>query len=622
MAFVRGMWKLLVGIKDGLVLLAMLLFFGLLYAALSSTPNAKAIGEGALLLDLAGTIVEQPAEPDPIALLAGDNSLVREYRRSDLVRALEAAATDNRVKAVALDLDVFTGGGMVALGDVASAIDKVRQAKKPVIAYATGYSDDSYLLAAHASEVWLSPQGGVLITGPAGQYLYYKGLMDKLGVTANIYRVGTYKAAVEPYSRTDMSPAAREANQALSSALWERWLDNVRAARPKAQAAAYAGAPGAAIAAAQGDMAQAALKAGLVDKLGDRSAFGKRVAEIVGAEDADVPGSYKSIAYDDWAAAHPAPTTGEIGVVTVAGTIVDGEAGPGTAAGTTIADIVRKALKERDLKALVVRIDSPGGSTLASEEIRQAVADAKGKGMPVVISMGSVAASGGYWIATVGDRIYAEPDTITGSIGIFGILPSFQGLAQKLGINADGVKITPLSGEPDVVHGPSSEVNQILQLGVESAYRRFITLVSKTRNIPVQRVDEIAQGRVWDGGTARQLGLVDGFGSLEDAIAEAARRAKLDPRSAKAVFLEKEKSWGEKLFESFAAEQPPAESARDVFTRAALRPGMLMTRAVADMEQMMRGSAIQARCLECPAPAAGRERPSSGLMAVLKSWLG
>ena len=615
MRFLGKVWRLLVGVKDALVLLFMLLFFGLLYAALSARPTLGSADQGALVLAIGGTIVEQPVEADPFAVLSG-SQLLQEHRLRDLLHALDAAATDSRVKAVALDLDAFLGGGQAALSDVGEALDRVRRANKPVIAYATGYSDDAYLLAAHASEVWLNPLGAVLIAGPGGTNLYYRGLLEKIGVTANVYRVGTYKAAVEPFIRDDMSPEARAANEALAGALWEQWQDEVRAARPKAQVAAFAAAPVERVAAAGGDMAQAAVAAGLVDRLGDRTAFGKRLAEIVGAEDEKVPGSFNAIRLDHWIAANPASQAGgKIGVVTVAGNIVDGQAGPGTAGGDTIADQIDKGLKEKNLKALVVRVDSPGGSTLASERIRQAVLNAKSRGLPVVVSMGSVAASGGYWIATAGDRILAEPETITGSIGVFGILPSFEGTLEKLGIGADGIKTTPLSGEPDLLRGPSEAADRLVQAGVESTYRRFLGLVSDSRKLPVARVNEIAQGRVWDGGTARQLGLVDGFGSLDDAIAEAARRAKLDPDEAEAVWLEKEPGWFEQLFRTMDDSE---QAAPDAFSRMAMRPQMLLARGLADAQQILAGPAIQARCLDCPATTLALRRSEK---LSLGAWL-
>jgi protease-4 len=537
---------------------------------------------------------------------------------------LDSAAGDSRVKAVALDLDSFIGGGQAALSDVGEALDRVRRSGKPVVAYATGYSDDSYLLAAHASEVWLNPLGGVLVAGPGGANLYYKGLLDRIGVTANVYRVGAFKSAVEPFTRTDMSPEARAAAQALAGSLWETWLNEVRTARPKAQIVPYAAQPLEQLARSGGDLAQAALNAGLVDKLGDRTAYGKRLAELGGVLDEDVPGSFKAIRYQQWLSANPAPKGGRIGVVTVAGNIVDGEAGPGTAAGDTIAKHIETGLRTRNLAALVVRVDSGGGSTLASERIRQAVLDAKSKGMPVVISMGSVAASGGYWIATAGDLIMAEPETITGSIGVFGILPSFEGTLQKIGVGADGIKTTPLSGEPDLLRGPSPVADQLIQSGVESTYRRFLGLVSAARKLPVERVNEIAQGRVWDGGTARQLGLVDRFGSLDDAIAEAARRAKLDPAAAVPVYLEKEPSFVDQLLRSMkSTDTQQATGGRDAWSRMAARPQVLLARALADAQSVLSGPAIQARCLECPtaaAPLAPREQASLGawLATLLK----
>ena len=541
-----------------------------------------------------------------------------------MVHALETAATDNRIQAVALDLDIFAGGGQVTLADVGRAIDAVRRAKKPVIAYSSGYTDDSYQLAAHASEVWLNPLGAVLIRGPGGANLYYKGLMEKLGVTANVYKVGTYKAATEPYTRSDMSPEARQNIQAVASALWENWLDEVRRVRPKAQVAAYVADPEPRFAAAGGDMAKAALDAGLVDRIGDRTEFGKRLAAIVGKGPDDVPGSFRTIGYDAWTRTEPVnDDDGEIGVLTVAGEIVDGEASNGSAGGATISKILHEALGERDLRALVVRIDSPGGSVLASEQIRAAILDAKSQGIPVVISMGSVAASGGYWVATAGDQIVAEPETITGSIGVFGIIPSFQGSLQKLGIGADGVKTTPLSGEPDVLRGPSPAAGRLIQMSVENIYRRFLGIVSGARKMPTDRVDAIAQGRVWDGGTAHQLGLVDSFGSIDDAIAIAAKRAKLDPKSAGVVYLEKEPSWLDSFLESLASDTEDESASPDAFTALADEPRQMLIRAIEDAEHLLSGPAIQARCLECMAgePPVRRSEKRSTL-AMLGALLG
>jgi len=614
MKFAGKVWKLLVGIKDGLVLLFMILFFALLYAAMTARPTLGSGDRGALLLDLDGPIVEQPAQATASEVLSGGGP--REYRLRDVVHALETAATDDRVKAVALNLDIFAGGGQAALSAAGEALDTVRKSGKPVLAFATAYDDDSYQLASHASELWLDPMGGVLVTGPGGANLYMKGLLDKIGVTANVYKAGTYKAAVEPFIRNDMSPEAREALTAVYGSMWESWQQEVKRARPKAQLAPYiADTPGR-IEAAGGDMARAALQAGLVDRIGPREAFDRRVAEIAGTRYDEVAGSFRRITYRAWVEANPVAQDGEIGILTVAGDIVDGEANLGTAGAETIVKALEKGLRDRDLKALVLRVDSGGGSALASERIRQAVQAAKAKGLPVVVSMGSVAASGGYWVAMGSDRIYAEPSTITGSIGVFGILPSFEGALAKLGLGADGVKTTPLSGEPDLLRGPSPEADRLLQMGVDGTYRRFLALVSAARKKPVAEIDRIAQGRIWDGGTARQLGLVDEFGGLDDAIREAARRAKLDPDEAEAVWLEKQPDFGDRLLMSLAGDGDEEESAPDAFSRLAAKPRLRMLAAIGEAERLMTGAAIQARCLECGGRASAPRRLAPGGFAA------
>lgn len=618
MSFAGKVWKLLVGIKDALVLLFMLFFFGALYAALSTSPYRDSAYSGALRLDLSGPIVEQPVEPSLIDIAGG--SVAREYRMRDVIHALETAAESDRIEAVALDLDIFAGGGQAALANVADAIDAVKRSGKPVIAFATAYSDDTYHLASHASEIWLDPLGAVVLTGPGGQQLYYQGLLENLGITANVYRAGDFKSAVEPFTRTDMSPEAREANLALAGALWEQYLDDVGRARPRAQLAAYAQNPVEMMAAAGGDMAQAALRAGLVDRIGDRTQFGQHMAGLVGTDSEDVPGSYRAVDYDAWIEDHPpANGGGRIGVLTVAGNIVDGPAGLGSAGAETVVGNLERGLKQRDLDALVVRIDSPGGSSLASERIRRAIEEVKAAGVPVVVSFGSVAASGGYWIGTVGDTIFAEPSTITGSIGVFGILPSFEGTLDKIGLNADGIQTTPLSGEPDLLNGPSPEVDRLIQMGVDSTYARFLRLVAQSRNMPLPRVAEIAQGRVWDGGTARQLGLVDQFGSLDAAVAEAARRAGIEPDDAEPVWLEEEPGFLAQMLMGMSRSEDQA--APDAFSRIAQRPETLLRQALAEAQALLTGPAIQARCLECPSPAPVRRAGEPSLLALLTGLL-
>ncbi|HET7316174.1 MAG TPA: signal peptide peptidase SppA [Sphingomicrobium sp.] len=616
MKFVSAIWKLLVGIKDALVLIFMLLFFGLIYAGLSNKPEP--VKAGVLTLDLAGAVVEQPSKPG-FADIAGGGAVTNEYRLHDLVVALDAAKSDDRVKAVALDLERFTGGGQTAITDLAEAVRRVRATGKPVVAYAAAYSDDSYLLASAASEVWLDPIGAVAIAGPGGSNLYFKGLLDKLGVTANVYRVGTYKAAVEPFTRTDMSPAAKENALALSQALLESWREEVLKNRPNAKVDAYMRDPVGALERSGGDLGKAAIQFGLVDKVATHEAFEAHLAEL-GGED-DTAAGYKDI---DLAAyvkdSKDENNGGSIGVVTVAGTIVDGTAAAGTAGGDSIANLIDKAVRNDDLKALVVRVDSPGGSVLASERIRQAILNAKRHKLPVVVSMGSVAASGGYWVSTPGDFIYAEPSTITGSIGVFAVLPSFEGTLQKLGIGADGVKTTPLSGEPNVLEGPSPEADRLLQAGVDSIYRRFLGIVAKSRNKTPAQINTIAQGRVWDGGTARQLGLVDGFGGLKAAINKAGELAKVSNPQDQVRFLERPESFEEKLLGLLASDRSAEQSPTD--SLAALAPDGQLTSALAELRSVLTGSRIQARCLECPAVAPARVKEEDlGFFSALSALL-
>lgn len=598
MSFLAKVWRLLVVIKDALVLMAMLLFFGLLYGVLSATPNSAAIEDGALYLALDGNIAEQPERASPQELLLNSNSQARQYRVRDLVHVLKTAATDKRVKLVALDLDNFSGGGQVSLQQVGAALDGVRKAGKPIIAYATGYSDDSYLLAAHASEIWLDPMGLTFISGPGGSRPYFKGLIDKLGVTIHVYRVGKFKSFVEPYTRTSQSPEAKQADQALAQSLFSAWMANVGRARPKAKLASYVQDPVGAMAGQSS--AQAALRAGLVDKLGDKIAWATRVAEIAGRDASGAADSFKGTEYADYLAAHPVPSGRDVGVVTIAGNIVDGEAPAGTSGGDTISRIILDAVAQKNLKALVIRVDSPGGSAIASEKIRQSLLLAKKAKLPVIVSMGNVAASGGYWIATAGDQIFAEPATITGSIGVFGIIPTFEKTLANWGVTADGVGTTPLSGQPDILRGTNAVTDQLIQSGVTNTYQRFTRLVAEQRRLPIRRVEEIAQGRVWDGGTARQIGLVDRFGSLDEAIAEAAKRANLDPSGVRPVYLDRMPNWFELYAERLAGTQEESSLPRDAYSRLVQRQQAGLAAAVVEAGTIAQGPAIQLRCLSCP----------------------
>ncbi|KHL24466.1 serine protease [Croceibacterium mercuriale] len=634
MSFARKVWHLLVGIKDALVLVFMLLFFTVLFAALSARPSADAVRDGALLLQLDGTVVEEVAPADPFNLLLPSAAPTREYAARDLVRAIDAAAGDTRIKLLALDLSTFLGGGQVHMLELAEAIDRFRKTGKPVTTYALAYTDDTLLLAAHSSEVWVDPMGGAVVRGPGGQNLYYGPALDRLGINARVYRVGTYKSAVEPWELGAMSEPARRNATELYSTIFARWQENVSAARPRAQLTRASHDVVALIQANNGDTARAAIAAGLADKAGTLDDWGKHVAARAGTDPLDkAPGAFAHTTLDAWLAelGPETPTASfmgsgpsRIGVITIAGEITDGTAGPGSAGAERIVAALDDALDD-NLAGLVVRVDSPGGSVSGSEAIRRAVLRHKARGIPVAISMANIAASGGYWVATTGDRIFATPSTVTGSIGVFGVIPTFEDALARFGVTSDGVRTTPLSGQPDPISGFTPAADALLQATVSSTYDRFLGLVAEARGIDRARADELGQGRVWDGGTARQLGLVDQFGNLDDALGWVAGRAKLADGTWAPAFLEQEQTGYGPLVAGMM--QPSGRTraiAPDLFAAIASSESDQLGRALADLTRLFGAQGVQARCLECPALAAPT-RPAradeAGLLAMMRAFL-
>lgn len=614
-------WRIIVGIKDFLVLSLLALFFIGLSALLSSAKPANVPDGAALVLAINGALVDQATESS--AFDAASGNVAQEIQVRDVVHAIDHAASDDRIKAIVLDLNGFMGGGQANIATVDEALARFRKAGKPVEAWATAYSDDSWLLAAGANRIWLNPMGGVILTGPGGSRLYFARALEKLQVDVNVFRVGTYKSFVEPFTRTSASPEAKAADQALATSLWNSWLADARRLRPRADVAAYIAQLPQRLGKFGGDGARAALDAGLVDRLGSREDFDTAMIALVGEGELSDWGHFTGVTLGKYLSATK-PTLGErgdaVGVVYVTGNIVDGEAGRGSAGSATIRRALEKALSNNDdIKALVVRVDSGGGSVTASEEIRAALVAAKAQGRPVVASFGPVAASGGYWVGTAADEIYAQPSTITGSIGVFAILPSFPRALTQLGITSDGVKTTPLSGEPDVVAGLSPQVRSVLQMGVEDIYRRFLGLVSTARKLPVAEVDRIAQGRVWAGTEARKLRLVDKFGGLDAAVAAAAAKAGLKG-DIRVVDIEKPiPAWQQALAEfgsSNSEEQAQglAFTARDPWARLVQASRLRLLTAVHDLGWLAagKGATMQALCIECslagsPRPAAARQ---------------
>jgi signal peptide peptidase SppA, 67K type len=622
MKFARRVWRLLVGIKDALALLFLVMFFGLVYAALASRPTAGRVETGALLLDLDGVVVEEKSEVDPFRLLLAGDVPTREFPARDIERALRLAASDDRVKVVVLDLSRFLGGQFVHLKGIGAAMDEVRKAGKPVLTFANVYVDDGLQLAAHSSEAWLDPMGQAFIAGPGGHMTYYKGLIDRFKVNAHIYRVGTYKSYVEPYLRQDMSPEAREANEDVYGALWRAWQDDVKKARPKAQVENFAANPVAAVQGVAGkDFAKGAKALGLVDRLGDKSEFDARVEAIAGkatnSSDEEIPYSHTKLS--TWLAARPEKQAGDaIAVVTVAGEIVDGDAGPGQAGGDRIAALLDDNI-DAGFKALVVRIDSPGGSAGAAERIRRAIQRWKDAKIPVVVSMGNLAASGGYWVSTPGQRVFAEPGTITGSIGVFAVVTTFEKTLADLGVTSDGVRTTPLSGQPDVLGGFTPELNDLLQTSVESVYSQFIGIVAKARKRTPEQIDAVAKGRVWPGQEALKLGLVDEMGGLDAALAFAARAGGIGNGKWHAEFLSAQPDTFARFLEGIEEDGQVRGGAYDFTSLIAARQKSQLARALEQMEGMIAGSGVQAYCLECPPLASVQPKgKATALQSLLK----
>ncbi len=617
------MWRVLVGIKDFLVLCMLALFFIAISALLSSGKAVVRVPDGgALVVALNGAVVDQASDTSPLDTLGGN--VMGEVQTRDVIRALDLARDDKRIKAVVLDLDGFVGGGQANLAAIADALGRVRAAGKPVHAWATAYGDDAYALAAASSKIWVSPLGGVILSGPGGSNLYFSRALEKLQIDVNVFRVGTYKSFVEPYTRASASPEAKAADQALADDLWASWKADAKRLRPGADVAGFIDRLPQRLGRAQGDLPVAAKQAGLVDEVQSRDNFDQAMINLAGEGDEQSWGGFAGIELRDYLAANKPGSSGDaVGVVYVSGNIVDGEAPRGTAGSATIRAALREALaKDSKIQALVVRIDSGGGSVTASEEIRAALQAAKIEGLPIVASFGPVAASGGYWVATVADEIYAQPSSITGSIGVFAILPSFPRALNEIGINTDGVKTTPYSGEPDVLAGLSPQVSQVIQIGVEDTYRRFLTVVGLSRNIKTVDVDRIAQGRVWSGNDAKRLRLIDEFGDLNAAIAAAAKRANLKG-DVRVVDIERPVPPWQQALESFAASGSREQQARDVWALAMQASRLRLLAAAHDLNMLAigRGATMQAACVECtmagsPRPAAARA-PGNWFSALL-----
>jgi protease IV len=550
-SFFAGLWRVLDGLRKALnlilVLVIVILIFGVLRGSLPRVP-AKA----ALLVAPEGQLVEQlTGEPVERAFQEARGQERAETLLWDLTDAIRAAASDSRIQVLALDLEKFETGTQPSLEELAAALRDFRASGKKVIAYGSELTQERYYLAAQADEIYLDPMGFVLINGYDRYRTYLKDALDKLGVAINVFRVGNFKSAVETYTRTNMSPDDREESLSYLGALWSSYQQAVTRARklPGDALARYVDTLAKAVPAARGDAAQVALRAGLVTAVKTRLEAEQHIIAVVGEDDTN--GSFRSVSAIDYARVARAQKKihadgkPRIGVIVASGEILDGDQPPGTIGGESTSHLIREARLDKDIKAVVLRVDSPGGSVMASEAIYRELLALRAAGKPVVVSMSGYAASGGYYISAPADEIWSSPATLTGSIGIFAIIPTVDKTLGKVGVGVDGVGTTPLSGQLRIDRPLGDEARVLLQSQIDRGYQEFLARVAVGRKKSAEQIDTIAQGRVWAGVDAHRLGLVDHLGSFNDAVKAAAHRAKLTEYATE--FIEPELSWAQQL---------------------------------------------------------------------------
>lgn len=530
--FFGGLWWLL-DFTRRLVLnvLFLAIVAVLLIAWFSSDKPPRLAADTALVLNLQGDLVEEytigPREA-AVAEALGEKRF--ETRLRDVLAAIDSAAKDSQITRAVLVLDEMGSAGQATLREVGAALDRFKASGKTVVAWGEGFSQAQYYLAARADQIYMHPGGTLAVRGMGGTRAYYKNLLDKLGVRINAFQAGRYKSFAEPFTRTGPTPEAREADTYLLNALWSIWTTDVERARklkPGTINAVIDDLPQR-LAAAGGGIAQLAMKERLIDGLKTRDEFRKALLEAGAPRSDDDEETFRQISMYSYLSHVHEPTAGDVvGVIVAQGEIVGGNARQGRVGSTSTAELIQRARQDDHVKALVMRIDSPGGAVQASELIREQLELTRKAGKPVVVSMGDVAASGGYWIAMGGDEVLADASTITGSIGVFGLVPTLEGSLDKLGITTAGVSTTWLAGSTTVLAPLDKRLEQVIEQVIGNNYREFLGLVADRRKSTPERINEVAQGRVWTGAQARERGLLDGLGGIQDAVKAAARRASI-----------------------------------------------------------------------------------------------
>jgi protease-4 len=531
--FLGLIWRILEGIRKVLHLALLLVIFGFVLAALhTSIPVVPRTA--ALVIAPQGELVEQ-LSGDSVRRAFGEASggPAPETLLRDVTDAITAAKADSRIKLIVLDVDELGPSGLSKLQEIGAVLRDFRASGKRVIAAGDSFSQSQYYLAAQAGEIYLDPMGEVAVTGFAYYRMYFKDAIDKLSVDLNVFRAGTFKSYTDQFSRSDMAPSEREETSVWLESLWNAYTQDVQHARslPATALKDFIAEQPAALQAVNGDMAKMALQRGLVTALKSRRQVADDLKGLVGEDDNNH--SFNSIGLNQYLAAVRAKhvlkskSDTKVGIIVASGEIFDGRQAPGSIGGESTSNLLREARYDKSVKAVVLRVDSPGGSEFASEKILREVQALRKAGKPVVVSMSTYAASGGYYIAAAANQIFASPTTITGSIGVFSYIPTFQRTLEKIGVKTDGIGTTPLAGDLRIDRALGQVTKQILQASVDHAYAQFLRRVADGRKKSVEEVDKIAQGRVWSGADAQRIGLVDQLGGLKDATLAAAKLAQL-----------------------------------------------------------------------------------------------
>ena len=588
--FVCGIWNSL-NFARRLVFNLIFVFVLLIVVIALFSGGKKLESRNVLVLAPQGQVVEQfSVDPIERALARALKQSQQETQLRDLLRALEAAASDARIERVVIHADAMSGIGFASMQELGRAIVRFKTSGKQVVAYSDGMEQKQYYLAALADEVYLHPDGAVLMEGLARYRPYYReALQDKLGVDVHLFRVGEFKSAAEPYILDGASDESRQADLFWMNDIWQQYLADIARFRGLDASVLQAQIDGFAdqVVAARGDLGQLALNQKLVDELLTQDQFRARMIER-GEEDPESH-SFRQVSLDTYLSFIDREnisfgTSPKIAVVVAQGEISAGDLSPGSVGGVSTSKLLRQAREDEDVKAIVLRVDSPGGGVFPSEQIRREVALTQAAGKPVVVSMGNVAASGGYWISMNADVIYAEPNTITGSIGIFGLFMNFPDTLAKIGVHVDGVGTTRIAGAFDPTRPLNPEIGEAIQAVIDQGYRQFIGKVAEARGSTPEAIDKIARGRVWSGAQAEEFGLVDELGGLSDAITEAARRVNLGADEYAVEYVEKPLS----PFEKFIADASSNAMLSAIAVRTGIPTMLLDAPAVRELDRGLR----------------------------------